>query len=344
MGKEKLNEIYGEGNAYDFGARIQDSRLGRWFGIDPVQKKYPGWSPYNFVMNSPLKLKDDDGEDVIVTINGNSITFSSTVYITGPGATEVAKNANDSYTKFSKAALENKTYKDADGKIYDVQIKMNFVAVNPNDPKDPNLAAYNNTVNDKVAGSGNNVLNLTNDKSKLYEGTRANAGHPAGPNYSNTKEDFIAGNGQVQSRLVRGVGNMAWLNQDKSAASNGVTAIHEIFHNFGLGDRYIEHVAYSAVTKLPNGRQINETFNNMTVNYPGFSGDMMAQNTSGIPTFKQVHINNLASAALDESKTKGNNFIMAKKVDNSSSADKGSAPKTFTSGKTTYTKKDKPNP
>jgi len=31
--KEKDDETYGGGYAYDFGARIYDSRLGRWFSI-----------------------------------------------------------------------------------------------------------------------------------------------------------------------------------------------------------------------------------------------------------------------------------------------------------------------
>jgi len=232
------------------------------------------------------------------------------------------------------------TYKDAEGKVYNVQIKMNFVAVNPDDPKeDPaKVAAYRSTLNDKVGGSGNNILNLTRDKSKLYEGTRANAGHAAGENYANTKEDFTAGNGQLQSRTVRGVGNMAWLNEGKTTAANGVTSIHETFHNFGLGDRYIEHVAYSHVTTLSNGKQIVGSGDDMTVAYPGFEKDMM--NNNSLNSFNQAHIDNLASKALELSKTKGNNFVMAQKVDNASNTDKTSAPKEFTNGKTKYTKKN----
>ena len=215
-GKRKDNDIYGEGNAYDFSSRMYNSRLGKWFSVDAVQKKYPAWSPYNYAMNSPLKLKDDDGEDVIVTISGNSITFSSTIYVTGPGATDVAKNANTSFDNFSKSALQNRTYKDAEGKIYNVQIKMNYVAVNPDDPKeDPaKVAAYNSTKNDKVGGSGNNIIQTTAD-SKL----RANAGHPASKSYDMgvmAKQTFIAGNGAEQVRMVNipSAGNLAYVRND----------------------------------------------------------------------------------------------------------------------------------
>jgi RHS repeat-associated protein len=68
-GKEKSNEIYGEGNAYNFGARIQDPRLGRWLSTDPLQQKYADLSPYNYCANSPISAKDPDGK-VIIFING----------------------------------------------------------------------------------------------------------------------------------------------------------------------------------------------------------------------------------------------------------------------------------
>ncbi|SCC64641.1 RHS repeat-associated core domain-containing protein, partial [Chitinophaga costaii] len=65
-GKENDNEIYGEGNAYDFGERIQDPRIGRWLSVDPLQAKYPNESPYNFCLNSPIAFKDGDGRDAIL--------------------------------------------------------------------------------------------------------------------------------------------------------------------------------------------------------------------------------------------------------------------------------------
>jgi RHS repeat-associated protein len=67
-GKERDNETYGEGNAYDFGARIQDPRLGRWLSLDPMQSRYPDWSPYNYTMNSPITMIDPDGKYVVKSI------------------------------------------------------------------------------------------------------------------------------------------------------------------------------------------------------------------------------------------------------------------------------------
>ena len=61
-GMEKDDEVKGKGNSYDFGARMLDSRLGRWLTIDPQQKMYHSFSPYNYTLNSPIANKDTDGE------------------------------------------------------------------------------------------------------------------------------------------------------------------------------------------------------------------------------------------------------------------------------------------
>ncbi|MDP2176226.1 MAG: RHS repeat-associated core domain-containing protein [Bacteroidota bacterium] len=60
-GKEKDNETYGEGNAYDFGARIYDSRLGRWLSLDPLMKRFPWQSPYCSMDNNPIAKIDPTG-------------------------------------------------------------------------------------------------------------------------------------------------------------------------------------------------------------------------------------------------------------------------------------------
>jgi RHS repeat-associated protein len=60
-GKEEDNEIKGEGNSIDFGARIYDSRIGRWSSMDPLFEKYPDLCPYNYSGNSPILFFDQDG-------------------------------------------------------------------------------------------------------------------------------------------------------------------------------------------------------------------------------------------------------------------------------------------
>lgn len=45
---EKDDEIKGEGNSYDFGARLYDSRIGKFLSVDPAFKLQPASSAYMF--------------------------------------------------------------------------------------------------------------------------------------------------------------------------------------------------------------------------------------------------------------------------------------------------------
>ena len=60
-GVEQVDELSGAGNKQDFGARVNDPRTGRWLSLDREHDKAPGWSPYRFGFNSPLKFSDGDG-------------------------------------------------------------------------------------------------------------------------------------------------------------------------------------------------------------------------------------------------------------------------------------------
>jgi len=50
---------------YDYGARWCDAGVGRWGAVDPAAEKYYGWSGYNYVMDSPVRQVDPDGERVV---------------------------------------------------------------------------------------------------------------------------------------------------------------------------------------------------------------------------------------------------------------------------------------
>ena len=45
----------------DYGARLYDQSLGRWFTTDPLSEKYYGLSPYVYCGNNPLNMIDLDG-------------------------------------------------------------------------------------------------------------------------------------------------------------------------------------------------------------------------------------------------------------------------------------------
>ena len=51
QGQEMDDEIKGEGNSLNYTFRMHDPRLGRFFAVDPLTKKYPWNSPYAFSEN-----------------------------------------------------------------------------------------------------------------------------------------------------------------------------------------------------------------------------------------------------------------------------------------------------
>jgi RHS repeat-associated protein len=84
-GMERDDELKGAGNSLDFGARIYDSRLGKWMSPDPWERSYPGFSTYSGFLNNPVFIIDPTGKggkSSLVNINGQqTILVSSTLIV-----------------------------------------------------------------------------------------------------------------------------------------------------------------------------------------------------------------------------------------------------------------------
>ena len=88
------DEVKGSGNSYDFGARMQDSRIGgRFWSIDPKWHNFLNITPYAFAANNPIFFIDENGESPGYSVmkffakNGRTVIAVSNSGMIGAGLT-----------------------------------------------------------------------------------------------------------------------------------------------------------------------------------------------------------------------------------------------------------------
>ena len=98
-GKENDNEVKGIGDQIDYGMRVYDPRIGKFLSVDPLQKKYPWLSPYQFAENDVIRSIDLDGLEKQIAIDGSVV--SGPVNINAVNASILSN-----YTKSQQAAMK----------------------------------------------------------------------------------------------------------------------------------------------------------------------------------------------------------------------------------------------
>jgi RHS repeat-associated protein len=73
QGQEMDNELKGEGNSLNYTFRMHDPRIGRFFAVDPLTKKYPWYTPYSFSGNKPIQFVELEGLEESNTAAGSVI-------------------------------------------------------------------------------------------------------------------------------------------------------------------------------------------------------------------------------------------------------------------------------
>jgi RHS repeat-associated protein len=92
-----------ESNGYNFGARVYDSRLGRWWSIDPEGKRHPENSTYSSFDNNPNIYGDLNGKDFIYLLDQDAVYGTG---ISGHSAMLIGDDERG-WTMFTKTGENN---------------------------------------------------------------------------------------------------------------------------------------------------------------------------------------------------------------------------------------------
>ena len=83
-GKEKDDEVKGNGDQIDYGMRVYDPRAGKFLSVDPFAPKFPELTPYQYASNRPIDGIDRDGLEYIRAIpkfsyDGKAYDYASAI-------------------------------------------------------------------------------------------------------------------------------------------------------------------------------------------------------------------------------------------------------------------------
>ena len=159
---------------YDFHARQQDAKLGRFNSIDPLAEKYYGISPYAYCLGNPINYVDSDGKKPRICIETSSLTGhtfvtvgegqNTIVYTYGRyGALGCSGSVLHSLTPTGEGILRKLSGCDAMNYIRE-EIDKGVSIYTINNAEDEDVTAYFNQQWDSGTKSKSEKLNFENSR------------------------------------------------------------------------------------------------------------------------------------------------------------------------------------
>lgn len=151
QGQEVDNEIKGEGNSVNYKYRMHDPRIGRFFAVDPLTKKYPHYTPYSFSGNKVIAHIELEGLEEYYAADGEYLGkygTSTEIRIVNQSHVQTVKDYFNASTPSPKQEDYMKNYLPKDGGYFTASVSFeDYKSSVPDVLNDAELVEYKKNCN-----------------------------------------------------------------------------------------------------------------------------------------------------------------------------------------------------